>query len=194
MKTEDVKVGETYLTLIGDTLARVVVVQRRQGCPARDTMFGRKPKERDTFDVRRENEDRVLPKPRSAAALREIPNFNTWHVVSDEVGTVLAVYGSALLDDANKKGCEIIRSTGAATYLHSIRCSTRPSVGQSISMKGAVTKIELPHGTMPARLDVDGQAKPLSTIVGHALGGSLQGPGITVPDTYRTEDNSIPLK
>lgn len=118
MKNQDVKVGETYLTKIGDVDARVVVVQRRIGVP----FMGKK--ERDTFDVRRENEDRVLPKPRSAAALHP-----------------------------------------------------------------------LPHGTQPARLDTNGTAKPLTSIVGHALGGTLQGPGITIPDTYRdSTGKQIPLK
>lgn len=74
MKTEDVKVGETYLTKIGDTLARVVVVRKRQGIPSHPGAFGRVRKERDTFEVRRENEDRVLPKTRSASALRPLEN------------------------------------------------------------------------------------------------------------------------
>jgi hypothetical protein len=60
--------------------------------------------------------------------------MHTWHVVSNEVGTILAVYGSALLSEAQEKARVIERQTGCATYLHSI-VGDRPSVGGSISMK-----------------------------------------------------------
>lgn len=68
MKEADIKVGEVYLTRIGESLCRVIVVQKREGY--RLTALSKK--SRTTFDVRRENEDRVLPKPRSAAALRPV--------------------------------------------------------------------------------------------------------------------------
>ncbi len=60
-----------------------------------------------------------------------------WHVVSNAEGTILGVYGSALLADAQAKAAEIKRGMGCATFLHHVRCaqSNRPSVGGSISMK-----------------------------------------------------------
>jgi hypothetical protein len=61
MKQADVKEGETYLTLIGGNLAKVVVMQAVTG-------FGTKTR----FIVRRQEEVRALPKYRTAAALRTL--------------------------------------------------------------------------------------------------------------------------
>ena len=75
MKTEDVKIGGTYETRIGQNLCRVVVVDRKEGSRGWvGAVSGKRyNKRRASFSVRRENETRTLPKPRSAAALREIP-------------------------------------------------------------------------------------------------------------------------
>jgi hypothetical protein len=62
VKLADVKIGEVYLTKIGEELARVVVVDRRLE-PTRKGY-------RTTFRVRREGERELLPKSRTAAALR----------------------------------------------------------------------------------------------------------------------------
>lgn len=62
-----------------------------------------------------------------------------YHAVSNEIGTVLAVYGEALLSEAQENARAIESSTGCRTYLHSVKVSDyrdRPSVGQSISMAG----------------------------------------------------------
>ena len=69
MKTKDIVVGSTYLTYIGQTLSRVVVVSVVEG--REDAFFssGR----RTRFRVRRQSESTSLPKPRSAAALRPLP-------------------------------------------------------------------------------------------------------------------------
>ena len=56
-----------------------------------------------------------------------------WHVVSNTEGTILGVYGSALLADAQAKAAEVERGTGCATFLHHVL--NRPSMGGSISMK-----------------------------------------------------------
>lgn len=66
MKLKDVTYGETYLTKIGESLARVVVL----GEAYRGTYRGNGP---TRFWVRREGEVTRLPKPRTAAALRPIP-------------------------------------------------------------------------------------------------------------------------
>jgi hypothetical protein len=58
-----------------------------------------------------------------------------YYVLSNEVGTILAVYGSALLSMAQDKAATIERQTGCKVILHSI-ISNRPVVGGSISMKG----------------------------------------------------------
>ncbi len=59
-----------------------------------------------------------------------------WIVLSNEVGTVLAVYGSALETIATHKGKEIRERTGCAVAMHK-GTGTRPQVNQSISMRGA---------------------------------------------------------
>ena len=59
-----------------------------------------------------------------------------WHVVSNEVGEILAVYGEALLSEAQALAGSVENRTACRTYLHSVECGTRPRVGQSISMKG----------------------------------------------------------
>jgi len=66
MKQKDVVVGGTYLTYIGQVLARVVVMQVREQIPGYDW---KKPR----LLIRRENEERCLPKLRTAAALRPLP-------------------------------------------------------------------------------------------------------------------------
>lgn len=64
MKIADVKIGAVYLTRIGPTLAPVRVV-----APARFNMGN----EVSRFRVQRVGEASPLPKPRTAAALREVP-------------------------------------------------------------------------------------------------------------------------
>ena len=66
MKQKDVVVGNTYLTYIGTTLSRVVVVQIREPIPGYDRSRCAR------YVVRRENEERSLPKFRTAAALRPL--------------------------------------------------------------------------------------------------------------------------
>lgn len=63
----------------------------------------------------------------------------TYHVISNEIGTVLAVYGEALLNEAQGKARSIGDASGCKTYLHHIKVSSykdKPRVGQTISMKG----------------------------------------------------------
>ena len=67
MKTKDVVIGETYLTKIGNSLARVIVVELRP-----DSFSGR-----PRFLVRKEGDDRVLPKSRAASALRPLGSPRT---------------------------------------------------------------------------------------------------------------------
>lgn len=63
-----------------------------------------------------------------------------WYVVSNEVGIILAVYGSALEDMALSKCKELADAfPESGIYLHNI-VGNRPSVGGSISMKGQVTR------------------------------------------------------
>lgn len=61
-----------------------------------------------------------------------------WHVVTDGVGTILAVYGEALLSDAQALAGSVENRTGCRTYLHSGEYgdAPRPRVGQTMSMKG----------------------------------------------------------
>lgn len=63
----------------------------------------------------------------------------TYHIVSNEIGNVLAVYGEALLSEAQEKAHKIQNDTGCVTYLHHIKVANyknKPHVGQTISMKG----------------------------------------------------------
>lgn len=63
----------------------------------------------------------------------------TWYVVSNEVGGILAVYGSALGSEANAKAHEINNQTGARVALHYITGKRgKPVVGGAISMKGNI--------------------------------------------------------
>lgn len=66
MRQAEVKIGHQYLTIVGENLARVVVVAQRE------TSGGR-----TGFVVRRFEETAVLPKVRTAAALRECPQKTT---------------------------------------------------------------------------------------------------------------------
>jgi hypothetical protein len=69
MKQKDVVVGGGYLTYIGDQLAHVVVMYVRYPIP------GCREK-RTRYVVRRVEEDRALPKFRTAAALRPFPGLS----------------------------------------------------------------------------------------------------------------------
>lgn len=62
--------------------------------------------------------------------------MHTWHVVSNEVGTILGVYGEALLSEAQESARRISYESGCRTYLHHVFCD-RPHVGGSISMANA---------------------------------------------------------
>ena len=68
MKTADVVIGATYLTRVGGSLVRVVVV-RKENPLAFSTLRRRQVR----FTVRRVGEERVLPKTRTASALRPAP-------------------------------------------------------------------------------------------------------------------------
>lgn len=59
-----------------------------------------------------------------------------WYILSNDTGTILGVYGSALGDMARKRGQDIAEDTGCPMALHFIFNSKKPSVGMSISMKG----------------------------------------------------------
>lgn len=69
MKAKDIKIGETYLAKIGESLARVVVIRQTEG--RTDYTTGRSGPVR--FVVRREGEATPLPKPRTASAMRPAP-------------------------------------------------------------------------------------------------------------------------
>jgi hypothetical protein len=62
---------------------------------------------------------------------------HTWHVLSNTEGTILAVYGSALLSEAEAKAHEVANQTGCKVALHSVT-GNRPHVYGSVSMKGAI--------------------------------------------------------
>jgi hypothetical protein len=61
----------------------------------------------------------------------------TWHVVSNEDGVVLGVYGEALLSMAQECCQRIEAETGLHAFLHHIVSTNRPHVGGYISTKGA---------------------------------------------------------
>jgi hypothetical protein len=62
------------------------------------------------------------------------------YVLSNSEGVVLAVYGEALLNEANAKAESIASETKCSTHLHTIKIASyrdRPHVGGTISMKGS---------------------------------------------------------
>lgn len=69
MKQEDIEVGKTYLTRVGEFMARVVVIARVDG----DSKSPIVSKRRTKFRVRRVDKNEVLPKLRPARALH--PNI-----------------------------------------------------------------------------------------------------------------------
>ena len=88
MKTKDIVIGGEYLTKIGEARARVIVVAERP-----DSFSGRM-----RFLVRRAGEDRVLPKSRSASALRDTP--------ANAAMNIIAAHDTALLEAA-REGAEL---------------------------------------------------------------------------------------
>ena len=58
-----------------------------------------------------------------------------WHVISNSEGTILAVFGLALLSEAQAFAARIEKQTGLPTYLHNIVSTNRPKTGGSVSMK-----------------------------------------------------------
>jgi hypothetical protein len=69
MKTVDVKIGETYLTKVGQTLVKVIVSTE---AGRRLAYAGEKDGSR-RFHCKRVDNGLLLPKPRTAAALRPVP-------------------------------------------------------------------------------------------------------------------------
>lgn len=68
MKQASIRVGMICETYVGGELARVVVVREH----ADSIRWGIRKGGRTTFDVRRVDGESLLPKPRTAAALREV--------------------------------------------------------------------------------------------------------------------------
>ena len=64
-------------------------------------------------------------------------SYGTYYVLSNSEGTILAVYGNALLSEAQEQARKIEHATGLGVYLHHVSMYGRPHIGQSISMKGA---------------------------------------------------------
>lgn len=60
-----------------------------------------------------------------------------YFVLSNEIGTILAVYGSALHNTARERGQELKSQCGARVALHDVT-GNKPSVYGTISMKGAI--------------------------------------------------------
>lgn len=59
------------------------------------------------------------------------------YVLSNELGCVLATYGSALRDMAVDQAKLIVQQTGAKVAMHYV-IAPRPPIGSSISMSGIV--------------------------------------------------------
>ncbi len=72
MKQDEIVVGKTYLTKIGERVVRVVVTRLVETSTTLHNIgFGQKGTRRGVrFEVRRESEDKPLPKLRHASALR----------------------------------------------------------------------------------------------------------------------------
>ena len=68
--------------------------------------------------------------------------IGTWHVVTNDEGLILAVYGEALLSDAQAKAASVVYRTGCRTFLHHIT-GPKVHVGMLISMRGLRTKYEM---------------------------------------------------
>jgi hypothetical protein len=66
--------------------------------------------------------------------------MRTYHIVSNELGVILAVYGEALLSEAQSKAKYIQTITGGFTYIHTVTNKKQPHVGQSISMRNVFIK------------------------------------------------------
>jgi hypothetical protein len=64
MKQSEIIVGNEYMTKIGDCLVKVHIVQKREPIGSYD--------KRTTFLVRRVDNGTLLPKARTAAALRPV--------------------------------------------------------------------------------------------------------------------------
>ena len=61
-----------------------------------------------------------------------------WFVISNDTGVVLAVYGSVLQPEANAKLVSLREEFPLARfYLHFVLNSSRPRVGQAISLRGS---------------------------------------------------------
>ena len=67
-------------------------------------------------------------------------DFRTSHVVSNEVGTILGVYGSALLAEAQELARRIEYESGCPTYLHSV-VGPRPTIEEIEEMAAELREI-----------------------------------------------------
>lgn len=83
MKTADVKIGERYLCRVGERLVTVVVTERHPG-----TMRNSGRRSPDTFTVHRVGEQKYLPKLRTAAALRPVPEVSVQEAQTALVNTL----------------------------------------------------------------------------------------------------------
>lgn len=70
-------------------------------------------------------------------------NAFPFYVLSNDVGTVLGVYGSAVVDHARERARKLVHEFARPIYLHCVLATycDRPRVGQSISMKGQIERI-----------------------------------------------------
>ncbi len=62
-------------------------------------------------------------------------NVSTYHVVCNEVGVILAVFGSSLLSMAKEFSSKVGHESGCPTYINTMFSSIRPHVGQTLDME-----------------------------------------------------------
>ncbi len=62
-----------------------------------------------------------------------------WYILSNDVGTILAVYGAAFERVAHARARNMASASGNPVAVHYGWLSDRPQVGCSISMRGPIT-------------------------------------------------------
>jgi hypothetical protein len=65
-------------------------------------------------------------------------DVSTYHIVSNDVGVILAVYGSSLLSIAKEFSDKVRQESGCPTYINTMFSSIRPHVGQTIDKSSVV--------------------------------------------------------
>lgn len=170
MKTDDVRVGETYLARISGQLTRVVVLRRVEPTGDRWSRITK-------FAIRREGSERVLDKLRAASALRPVPPPappRRAPDITDPLDAVAQIRAAHTTDEARallltRVSSRLCIAPLAAVLIPDPVTAARPGANRCLAIASALRPTtDEERAALAERLSASGS--PLAASIAHMIG------------------------